>query len=142
VCFARPSIPEPGAPPQLQTAHFLISKPKLRPQFAATPRSGSTELQLEMKMKKLILIAALSCAAPVWASPEWVRGEVTKLDLARKTVTLKHGPIASIQMDAMTMPFKVKDAALLTTVKVGDHVRFHVLADEHELVVQQIEVQP
>jgi|MedtruStandDraft_1076414.scaffolds.fasta_scaffold00092_63 Cu/Ag efflux protein CusF len=92
-------------------------------------------------MNKLILIAALTCAAPACAA-EWVRGEVTKLDPARSKVTLKHAAIVSIRMDAMTMPFKVKDAAVLTTLKVGDNVRFQVVEEEHELVVQQIEVQP
>lgn len=93
-------------------------------------------------MNKLILIAALACAAPAWAGPEWVRGEVIKLDPARSKITLKHAPIKSVKMEAMTMPFKVKDAAVLSLLKVGDRVRFEVLEHEGELIVQQIEVRP
>jgi Cu(I)/Ag(I) efflux system periplasmic protein CusF len=91
-------------------------------------------------MKKLILTAALACAAPAWAATEWVSGEVVKLDPARSKITLKHAPIKSVKMDAMTMPFKVKDAAALSSLKVGDPVRFEVMEHDGELVVHQIEV--
>jgi Cu(I)/Ag(I) efflux system periplasmic protein CusF len=91
-------------------------------------------------MKKLILMAALACTAPAWATTEWVGGEVVKLDAARSKVTLKHAPIKSVNMAAMTMPFKVKDAGVLAGLKVGDKVRFEVLEHDGELIVQQIEV--
>ncbi|MBL0726554.1 copper-binding protein [Piscinibacter sp. HJYY11] len=88
---------------------------------------------------KLFLAAALLCAAPAWANPEWVAAEVVKLDPARSKITLKHAPIKSIKMAAMTMPFRVRDAALLAPLKVGDKVRFHVAEKDDELVIQEIE---
>ena len=51
-------------------------------------------------------------------------GEVTKIDQKTQTITLKHGPIANLDMPAMTMAFKVKSPALLAKVKAGDKVRF------------------
>jgi Cu(I)/Ag(I) efflux system periplasmic protein CusF len=72
------------------------------------------------------------------ASPEWVNAEITKLDLAKKRVTLKHAPIASIKMDAMTMPFKLKDVALLDGYKVGDKLQFVVKNDDGDLFVTQV----
>jgi Cu/Ag efflux protein CusF len=93
-------------------------------------------------MKELILAAALACASPAWAASEWVRGEVVKLDPDRSRIVLKHGPIKIAKMKAMTMPFKVKDAAVLAPLKVGDKVRFEVLEHDSELTVQQVEVQP
>ncbi len=91
-------------------------------------------------MNKLFLAAPWVFASPAWASTEWVQGIVVKLDPARSRVTLKHSPIKSVKMDAMTMPFKVRHASLLASLKVGDPVRFEVLEEDSELVVQQIEV--
>ncbi|MEO8154142.1 MAG: copper-binding protein [Rhizobacter sp.] len=92
-------------------------------------------------MNKLLLALALACAGPAWASTEWVRGEVIKLDPARSRIVLKHAPIKLVKMKAMTMPFKVKDASALAPLKVGDKVRFEVMEHDSELIVQQIEVQ-
>lgn len=92
-------------------------------------------------MKTLLLVAALACASPTWAATEWVRGDVVKLDPARSRITLKHAPIQLVKMAAMTMPFKVRDLALLGPLKVGDRVRFEVIEQDGELIVQAIEVQ-
>ena len=51
-------------------------------------------------------------------------GEVRKVDKDAKKITIKHGPIQSLDMPAMTMVFQVKDTALLEQVKVGDKIRF------------------
>jgi len=51
-------------------------------------------------------------------------GEVRKVDKEQGKVTLRHGPIANLDMPAMTMVFKVADASMLDTVKEGDKVRF------------------
>lgn len=72
------------------------------------------------------------------ATPEWVNAEVNKLDLARKRVTLKHAPIASIKMDAMTMPFKLKDAALFEGYKIGDKLQIVVKEDDGDLFIVQV----
>jgi Cu(I)/Ag(I) efflux system periplasmic protein CusF len=51
-------------------------------------------------------------------------GEVRKVDKAAKRITIKHGPIPSLDMPAMTMVYRVKDAKLLTQVKAGDKIKF------------------
>ena len=51
-------------------------------------------------------------------------GEVKKVDKDAGKVTIKHGPLASLDMPAMTMVFRVKDAAMLDTMKTGDKIRF------------------
>jgi Cu(I)/Ag(I) efflux system protein CusF len=51
-------------------------------------------------------------------------GEVRKVDMDAKKITIKHGPIANLDMPPMTMVFQVKDPALLSQVKAGDKVRF------------------
>lgn len=51
-------------------------------------------------------------------------GEVRKVDKDAKKITIKHGPLAALDMPAMTMVFQVKDPAMLDQVKAGDKVKF------------------
>ena len=79
-------------------------------------------------MKTLIhtLTAAALALAASAALAQSTAGEVTKVDKAQQKITLRHGPIASLDMPAMTMVFKVQDAAALETLKAGDKVMFDV----------------
>lgn len=54
----------------------------------------------------------------------WTEGEVRKVDKAQGKLTLRHGPIANLQMPAMSMVFRAADPALLAAVREGDKVRF------------------
>ncbi|QFZ84767.1 metal transporter [Variovorax paradoxus] len=51
---------------------------------------------------------------------------VQKIDQAGGVIVLKHGDIPNLAMPAMTMGFDVADRKMLTQVKPGDKVRFHV----------------
>ena len=51
-------------------------------------------------------------------------GEVRKVDKEQGKVTLRHGPIANLDMPGMTMVFKVADPKMLDTLKPGDKVKF------------------
>jgi Cu(I)/Ag(I) efflux system periplasmic protein CusF len=51
-------------------------------------------------------------------------GEVRKVDKDAQKITVRHGPLANLDMPAMTMIFQVKDAAMLDKVKAGDKVKF------------------
>lgn len=95
-------------------------------------------------MKKTLLLAAILATAPVHAqqtatdhaahhpapaaaSPAkgtMSDGEVRKVDLDAKKITLRHGPIPNLDMPPMTMVFQVRDPALLQGIKAGDKVRF------------------
>ena len=68
------------------------------------------------------LVLAGSYAATAQTPP--VDGQVVKIDQAAGKITLKHGPIKNLDMDEMTMVFRVKDPEMLKTVRVGDSVRF------------------
>lgn len=71
--------------------------------------------------------AAAGNAAPAAAGAAdaaFAEGEVKKVDKAAGKVTIKHGPLASLDMPAMTMVFRVKDPAMLDQVKTGDNIRF------------------
>ncbi|MES2899335.1 MAG: copper-binding protein [Pseudomonadota bacterium] len=53
-------------------------------------------------------------------------GEIKKIDKDTGKLTVKHGPLANLDMPAMTMVFKVKDPAMMTQVKTGDKIKFTV----------------
>lgn len=65
-------------------------------------------------------------------------GEIKKIDRDAGKITLKHGPLVNLNMPAMTMVFKVQSPQLLTTVKVGDSVKFRVEKIQGAFTVTQI----
>ncbi|RQS97650.1 copper-binding protein [Burkholderia seminalis] len=58
------------------------------------------------------------------AAQHMSHGEVRKVDAAAGKLTIKHGPLENLGMEAMTMVFKVKDPAMLSQVKAGDKIDF------------------
>ena len=91
-----------------------------------------------MKRKLLLLLVAL--ALPAWADSPLVDGEVRKVNKRAKEITIKHGPIPSLDMGPMTMAFGVKDPGMLERVKPGDKVKFSAEMVKKEAVVTRIEV--
>jgi Cu/Ag efflux protein CusF len=81
-----------------------------------------------MKINKIAAVTlALSLAigsSIAFAQSMMVDGEVKKIDEAAGKITLKHGPIKNLDMDAMTMVLRVSDPAMLKKVKIGDKVKF------------------
>jgi Cu/Ag efflux protein CusF len=67
-------------------------------------------------------------------------GEVRKVDKEQGKVTLKHGPIANLDMPGMTMVFKVANPKLLESIKSGDKVKFAAENLNGALTVTAIEV--
>jgi Cu/Ag efflux protein CusF len=66
-------------------------------------------------------------------------GEVRKIDKDAGKITLKHGPIKSLDMPPMTMVFQVKDRAFLDKVKAGDKVKFAAEEKSGAYVVTSID---
>ena len=62
-------------------------------------------------------------------------GVVRKVDAAAGRVIIRHGDFKGMDMQAMTMPFKVRDKALLEGVRVQDTVRFSVERDGRDYVI-------
>lgn len=111
-----------------------------------------------MKIEIVVLSALLVAVSPAWAqatrAPDdhaahhsadaeaaqaLADGEVRRIDREAKKVTLRHGPIASLDMPAMTMVFQVKDAAMLDSLKVGDKVSFSAEKIAGAYVVTRLE---
>ncbi len=71
------------------------------------------------------------------ASAPMSNGEVLKV--LPKAVLLKHGPIDSMGMGAMTMQFDVADKKQLKSIRKGNKVRFAVAKVDGQVVVTRIE---
>lgn len=73
-----------------------------------------------------------------FADMSMVDGQVTKIDQSSAKMTLRHGPIKNLDMDSMTMVFRVKDTAMLRAIKVGDKVQFQADRVNGALTIVQI----
>ena len=71
---------------------------------------------------------------------DMAEGEIRKVDMDTKKITIKHGEIKNLDMPGMTMVFQVKDPALLDKVKVGDKVRFTAEKAGGAIVVTDIQL--
>jgi Cu/Ag efflux protein CusF len=64
---------------------------------------------------------------------------VRKVDKENKKITLKHGPIKSLDMPPMTMVFQVADTSMLDKLQPGDKVRFRATSDAGKMTVTEIQ---
>ncbi len=74
----------------------------------------------------IVTANALAMPSFALAQPGIVDGQVQKIDASAEKVTLRHGPIKHLDMDSMTMVFRVRDVSMLSGLKVGDKVKFTV----------------
>lgn len=85
-------------------------------------------LLISALMTAALLHTAAHAATPPSAAsaPQtaWAEAEVRKVDAATGKLTLKHGPIANLDMPPMTMVFGLAAGAKLDGLKAGDRVQF------------------
>ncbi|WP_395708376.1 copper-binding protein [Reyranella sp.] len=77
-----------------------------------------------LKRTVIAVAASLVMAFSALADGNMIKGEVVKVDKPAGKITLKHAPIKNLDMDAMTMVFRVADPAMLDKVKAGDNIEF------------------
>src|SRR4051812_22036597 len=68
----------------------------------------------------------------------FVRGAVKAVKPDEHQLVIAHEDIPNF-MDAMTMPFRVKDAAILTSVAIGEQITFQLHLTETESWVDHIQ---
>jgi Cu/Ag efflux protein CusF len=73
------------------------------------------------------------------AQQKTVDGTVEKIDKGAGKVTLKHGPIRNLDMDGMTMVFRVQDPSALDRLKAGQRVKFEADRVNGQITVTKIE---
>ncbi|WP_315725101.1 MULTISPECIES: copper-binding protein [unclassified Bradyrhizobium] len=94
------------------------------------------------RLPRLVIATVLTSALtlPAALAADTINGDVKKVDEANAKITLHHGPAKSLGMDeAMTMVYRVRDAALLKGLKPGDKVKFEAVEDSAGYTVTKIE---
>ena len=76
-----------------------------------------------------LAVVAASCARPADTRQYELQGQIQSIQADRNEITIKHGDIKDF-MPAMTMPFKVRDAALLAGRQPGDLVTATLVVGE------------
>lgn len=104
--------------------------------FAVALGTGATGIALPSSAEDRQFVGALQQIAQAETLSD---GEIRKVDQDAKKITIKHGPIANLDMPGMTMVFQVKDPALLDRAKAGDKVRFAAEKIGGAYVVTRIE---
>jgi Cu/Ag efflux protein CusF len=79
---------------------------------------------------------------PAAQSEAMSEGEVRRIDAANGKITLRHGPIANLDMPPMTMVFRVQSPEMLSALKVGDKVKFRAEDRNGALIVTEIQARP
>ena len=110
---AQPNQPPPGSGPLDRQAQAAPAPAQPAPQAQAVP-------------------------APARDLPT-VSGTVEKVDAASGRITIDHGAIPNLNMDAMTMVFRAADPAMLKQVKQGDKVRFSADRVNGQITVTKIQ---
>jgi Cu/Ag efflux protein CusF len=81
-----------------------------------------------MTARIIITALVLALMSPLFVhatdSGQMTPGEVRRVNMDAKKITLRHGPIPNLDMPSMTMVFQVKEPAMLDQVKIGDKVKF------------------
>ncbi len=88
-----------------------------------------------------ICAIGLALATPAaLAQSSMVAGQVVKVDTSAKKITIKHGPIPQLHMDAsMTMVYAAPDPNMLSAVKAGDKVNFQANQVNGQYTITKIE---
>lgn len=81
-----------------------------------------------------------SARHPASAAAPGIDGEVRKIDKELGKLTLRHGPMPTLDMPAMTMVFKASDPKMLEGLKEGDKVRFTAEKVNGVLAVTAIQI--
>lgn len=77
--------------------------------------------------------------AEVESATDLNQGEVRKVDVENRQLTLRHGPIAVMAMPPMTMVFAVVEGVSLQGLTVGDKVEFVVEQRNGEFVITRLQ---
>jgi Cu/Ag efflux protein CusF len=93
-----------------------------------------------MKLNNVIAGLSIVIFASIADSADMTDGEIRKIDMDNKKITIKHGEIKNLDMPGMIMVFQVKDPAFLDQVKKGDKVRFKVEKSGTAFVINEIHV--
>jgi protein SCO1 len=71
------------------------------------------------------------------AAHHQARGVVLRVDRGARMVTVSHDPVPGL-MDAMVMPFEVRDSAGLSDVVAGDRIAFRITSQKGRTLIDRV----
>jgi Cu(I)/Ag(I) efflux system periplasmic protein CusF len=92
-----------------------------------------------MKTIILSMAAVLALAGSAAAQNSMTAGQVQKIDPEQGKVTLRHEAIKNLDMDSMTMVFRVQNPEMLKGLKAGDRVKFAADRVNGQITIIQLE---
>ena len=107
---------------------------------SANPHNPMLMADTDMDMKGMNMDGMEMKSMKMEAAPVTHHGTGTVKKIDAGMVTLSHGPITSLNWSAMTMSFKLKDAALTKGIKVGDVVDFELVQSGGNYVVTRLQL--
>ena len=84
----------------------------------------------------ILVLATTACVAKRYP----VSGMILKVDKAERTIVVSHEKIPGY-MDAMAMPFRVRDAAALDLLRPGLRVEFTLVVNKQESYAERVRLQ-
>lgn len=88
-------------------------------------------------MKNLVGVVMALMSLSLSAA-EWTKGEVRRVDIENKKISIRHEEIKSLDMPPMSMVFYVENTGLLKGISPGDQVEFVAGQTNTKLFVRDI----
>lgn len=104
--------------------------------------AASTQLSLAQTSITTQPSQAMPLASAQSDPAAFAEGEIRRVDKSSGRVTIKHGPIKSVDMPPMTMVFTVERVGMLENFKPGDNVLFTVRSDQGKLTITELKPKP
>jgi Cu(I)/Ag(I) efflux system periplasmic protein CusF len=96
-------------------------------------------LSLSFSLSHAVYAATGDAPSVAPVSADMTDGEIRKIDKDGMKLTIKHGEIKSLDMPPMTMAFRVKDAAMIDALKLGDKIKFKAVSEKGNLIVTELQ---
>ena len=107
--------------------------------IAATPMAAAQSGGMKgMDMKDMDMKGMDKGAKKAPGKSHQAAGKVKSVDAAKGTVTIDHGPVASMNWPAMTMSFKAKDKKMLEGIKPGQKIEIDFEQQGKEQVITKV----
>jgi len=112
--------------------------------YRARPRRGKLFRSIKLgdrlvPVVKILTTLAAVLALAACANRYVTRGLVLRVEESTATLTLSHEAIPGL-MEAMAMPFSVKDRRLVAGLRPGDRVRFRLVVREGDSYIDRLEI--
>lgn len=102
---------------------------------------GKLRFMLLMPFLLVFLLAGCSSERGEERVAYEVRGRVVRIEAARRSIVIAHEPIPGF-MEAMTMPFEVRDSAILDGIERDEEIKFRLLVQGNHAWISKIQPAP